>query len=610
MENTQYIFNKLNYFCLPILRVLKLFNINIFYLSLSAKTSEKKEILAAKLKKMQILPLPLEFEKKLPNDALAFYDSDPNEQIYSSNLQLLNDNQLKKISKIFCQNEDLSPILRLVLQERLWPKNGELTKIQIWKKNNINKKIIFITFESLFFLKPINYQLKMNIVYIPLDLISMLLEILKLFSYSFLRLKFKKTGKLKVKNTDEKKIIFVLHKGTTYANLYDKKLFYSEDENSPFNQKKIIHLDYFNSNIADNLRCLKINLKSKLKIKYFIKIIINFLKHIYIVKNRKNLLGLLLILNEYRKFLIFLNHLEKLKNVKGAIIDYDILCSKALIIAFKFLKISTYAAQERFIHPHFTSFANVVVDNYFAVSTFAADTLKKSKYNYIKTILPYGQWRSDEFKKIKKDDMPDEVLEAKNKGKKIITALGYQCSDTWFDSNVDIITNWSCNRSFIEDMIKLSEELKNTQIILRYKNLEWLKLPYFADLIKKINEKKNLIISTNYKAFFHSYKLCKNSDLIIAKHTSIADECLSYKYPVLFYDYGHNYIGNIVSTFNYKSSAIICNNYQQLLFKAKSHLEDNENTLNQEIEKVHTDFFQTEGKGLVKNKIFNILNRI
>ena len=109
-----------------------------------------------------------------------------NDQIYSNNLQLLNDNQLKKISKIFNQNEDLSPILRLVLQERLCSKNQKLVKIQIWKKNHINNKIIFITFESLFFLKALNYNLKPHIVYIPLDLISLPLKILKLFSYSFL----------------------------------------------------------------------------------------------------------------------------------------------------------------------------------------------------------------------------------------------------------------------------------------------------------------------------------------------------------------------------------------------------------------------------------------
>ena len=129
--------------------------------------------------------------------------------------------------------------------------------------------------------------------------------------------------------------------------------------------------------------------------------------------------------------------------------------------------------------------------------------------------------------------------------------------------------------------------------------------------IRKLNtEKENLIISTNYKVPFHSYKLCKNSDLIIAKHTSLVDECLSYKYPVLIHDYSHNYISHISITFDYKNSPIICHNYQQLFLKVKSHLENNENMLNQDIEKAHTDFFQTEGEGLVKNKIFNILNRI
>ena len=48
------------------------------------------------------------------------------------------------------------------------------------------------------------------------------------------------------------------------------------------------------------------------------------------------------------------------------------------------------------------------------------------------------------------------------------------------------------------------------------------------------------MISNNYEEFRYSYKLCANADLIIAKHTSLADECLAKGIPVIFHEYTHN----------------------------------------------------------------------
>ena len=52
----------------------------------------------------------------------------------------------------------------------------------------------------------------------------------------------------------------------------------------------------------------------------------------------------------------------------------------------------------------------------------------------------------------------------------------------------------------------------------------------------KINNQEDITISTNYKQSFYSYKLCAHADLVISKHTSLADECLVCEIPVLFYE--------------------------------------------------------------------------
>ena len=73
-------------------------------------------------------------------------------------------------------------------------------------------------------------------------------------------------------------------------------------------------------------------------------------------------------------------------------------------------------------------------------------------------------------------------------------------------------------------------------------------------ILTKINNCENIIISNNYKESYYSYKLCANADLIIAKHTSIADECLSNEIPVLFHEYTHNMKKLVVVFPNYLSS--------------------------------------------------------
>ena len=117
--------------------------------------------------------------------------------------------------------------------------------------------------------------------------------------------------------------------------------------------------------------------------------------------------------------------------------------------------------------------------------------------------------------------------------------------NNWFESYTKPVLNWTAHINFLEDIVKLSRHLNDTFIILRHKNIEWITNTYFKSILNKINDCENIVMSINYKEPFYSYKLCANADLIIAKHTSLADECLSHEIPVLFHDYTHNLKKNI-----------------------------------------------------------------
>ena len=145
---------------------------------------------------------------------------------------------------------------------------------------------------------------------------------------------------------------------------------------------------------------------------------------------------------------------------------------------------------------------------------------------------------------------------------------------------------------------------------MRYKGLDWMTNSYFKEILNKINACENVMISDNYKEANHAYKLCANADLIIAKHTSIADECLASEIPVLFHEYTHNTKNYIPDTFDYLSSKLVCHNFDDLLERSKSLLFNNSSQLKNEISTLNKTIYNVKEKGNVKNKIIKQLENL
>ena len=393
--------------------------------------------------------------------------------------------------------------------------------------------------------------------------------------------------------------------------MYEKTLYYSHEKKSSLHKNNILHLDYDNySTPEENLNwvCLKKVQISKNKI--LSKTLLVVLKTFFLIRSWSEFLGWLFCIREYYTYLKFCEVIKKFKSLKIALIDYDILCPKALLLALEKYKIKTIATQERFIHTFFHRSANVFIDTYYVVSEFAAEYIKKSKYYEIKNIIPVGFYRSD-YLSLYKKNIPKEIYEAKQSGKKIIIALGYTSPHNWFESSTSSPhTNWTSQINFLNDIIKLSKLLKNTFIVLRYKEMGWLTNNFFKEIFKKINDCENIIISDNYKEPNYAYKLCANADLVIAKHTSLADECLTKEIPLLFHDYSHNCEKIMSKIFNYSSSDIMCFNFEQLLERSKSLLFDSFSKLKDEITQLNKTIYYVNKKENIKNKIIGQLQKL
>ena len=130
-------------------------------------------------------------------------------------------------------------------------------------------------------------------------------------------------------------------------------------------------------------------------------------------------------------------------------------------------------------------------------------------------------------------------------------------------------------------------------------------------IINKVNNCKNIVISNNYKEANYAYKLCANADLIIAKHTSIGDECLASEIPVLFHEYTHNMKKIFLVFPNYLPSELICYNFDELYQKSKSFLFSSSNKLKDEIKKLNKTIYLVNEKKNIKNKILeNLENQL
>jgi hypothetical protein len=604
-----------------ILKILKYLGFEVFYLHIDASLDVKKRsAIAEKLKKNNIFPIPIEFQKKISsNVSFSLCNIDPNEIAYKKNMEILPDHILKKYSRLFSISEKKVKKLRLLVQDFISFQQLNVSgHIGIWAGLNPEKKIIYVSFKFKCFY---NSDTGKNIfkIIIPLNIFLLVKKlVLKLNLFTPNEKYIQEHVASETNNNQEisnKEVAFLLHRGLTFGtekyNLYEKNLYYSGDINSPLNKNNILHLEYTDCPKPKGDICwLSLDKIKFSKINIIFKTIIGSVKTLYLIRGCKTFLGWILIMNQYYYYNKYCEIIKNFKNLKIAIIDYEALCPKTLIFAFEKNNIKTIATQERFIHTFFKSFVNVTLDTYYASSEFTANYMKKSKYHDIKNIIAIGQYRSDYIPLYKQKNIPEEIFRAKNNGKKIIILLGYTSSNYWFDSYYQTVLSWSAQLHFLEDALRLSKNLKNTHLILRYKSLHWTNNLYYKNIFNRINDSENITLSDNYKEKCYSYKLCANADLIIAKQTSIADECLAHEIPVLFHDYTHN-MQNIASdAFDYSPSGIVCYNFEELLEKSKSILFDSSSKLKEEISKLNKEIYHVEDKGNIKKKISNQLENI
>jgi hypothetical protein len=586
----------------------------VYYLKLSSssKTDEEKEKQRVlRLKSRGILPLPL---ADLPRyQGISDIEIDPEMKAFSRTLEISSLKLLHGFKGLFPRNTNIEKKLQIAVHSTVsLQQMYVVAKINIWARVNPDKKNLLIDFSLKGLLNP---KLAPNVrqVIVPLSIFEKGLRVFfELLHTSLLSLQasfsLKKESRIPndshAREFNSSRVAFVTHQGLKYGNIFQKDLFYSTRTDSELHPERLLHIDYSGvPNPSEKIKwvCLGNQKQSLFMHIYFA--LIALCKGIPHIRHIRHIFGLIILTRFYVGYRSYSSKLDKYPDLKIALIDYDVLCPKDLILAFEEKGIITIATQERFVSAFGKLFTSTIIKYYLCNSPLTAEALLKNPITCVDYYIPVGQYRTDKLLE-RKRATPPQILKAPiAKGRKIITALGYHTQMEWHNSQVDLLINWKTHQQFLDDMIQLSNDIPDIFIILRYKNVDWMSLPIFNEIIQKINSSENIIISTDYSKDFFSYDICAHSDLVIAKYTSLADECLSVGIPVLFHEYTHNTERILADVFDYNPAKIMCFNYQELLERAKIVINGKPNTMIQDYEYLKNVVYGGLSDGRVKERI-------
>jgi hypothetical protein len=377
--------------------------------------------------------------------------------------------------------------------------------------------------------------------------------------------------------TITQQVLFFPHKSIFYGKLFRKDYFYSEDLKSAFHLTNIHHIE-----IGDTRKEWDIpeNAGEYGSVNYTIfsgvrginkKVIISGLKFMpvfYMALNNSQLrffekikLTLLLWIM-HTTFIHYRQLLKPYSHAKIAIIGYDILFSKGCSLALESYGIKTIAALERMASVFYER-VPTIMNVYFVGSEYCVEQMKKNLTIHADRYIPVGQARVDllhKYSYLKAHDLVPGMKE----DQKLVVALNFHSVADPEVNRLQPFISWESNKVFFNDIIELAQMYPEMFFLFRGKDCFWVDMPAFSGVMEKIASIENVAVDTDFDTLERSYMLCSSGDLIIARHTSLADEAYAYGKQVIVHDYSHNSNRIVGGVFNYLDSGLFVRNKESL----------------------------------------------
>ena len=413
------------------------------------------------------------------------------------------------------------------------------------------------------------------------------------------------------------KVAFFPHQGVFYGTLFMKDHFYNEDSESPFFKSRILHValrekalsrlpsiicsnNYYAENNIPHIDSSDLSRSISKLLEDCIKLLtrLNFKVLADIYKYGLNFMLMALIV--YCKLRYYCSIVSPLKNLKVALVGYDVLFPCELSVALSLSGVKVCASQER-MHTAFWPMAYLILDYYFVAGEVVME--RGFKNSYIGKCVPVGLVRVDNIFEYERKNIFDEKYDVIKKTRKLVLALDYHMPEDEYD-NIDRPIDMAKLRKFYNNLINLALEFPSLHIVIKGKSTKSYESPFIADIVEKINSIENINIELDLEKY-NPYYISEKADLTIACYTSLADELLAAGRKVIFYeisDYLKIY-------FDYDNLPIIVYDYEAL----KHHVQDflNGIYLNAEnISKLKNEFYSNCFHGNVRKQIRSTLGTL
>ena len=385
--------------------------------------------------------------------------------------------------------------------------------------------------------------------------------------------RFKKNeNKSNTHDASDFKICFFPHKGVDNLN-YKKNYFYSNNKDNPFYYSKILHFEWSQLDIPNNSPTAKFYKEKDIKVLFWnilirktnffkINFLLLFLKVFFsLIKSRVDFENIIAICSIFYRVEENKIKLSYFKNLKVALVGYEILFPQPLAVACRLKKINLVAVQERTLSTAYGY--QFLLDKYFITGPQSKKDLENrldKKMEIIETGLIKTKQNLEEAKEIK--------IDPSNNFKLKCLVMDYHSVGDWYVNGRDFIGNWKKNLNFYKVISSLAKNNKEILFLIKGKNYFWLKINFFKDIIKDLNNLDNVKILDDINEWTPS-NCIKNTDFGIALMTSLADEMIVSGKPVIiferddfpscFLDYGPDVISKDLKDLNYKVDAIKSN---------------------------------------------------
>jgi len=406
------------------------------------------------------------------------------------------------------------------------------------------------------------------------------------------------------------KVLFFPHKGISPSNITEDDQYYDADPESPLHKTKIQHVELMTAISPSEMPSLLSNYQSHgIKAAFVKSERASFSRLIEILNTLFRAFPKVVLSNEIAicasltisRIEVFKTAFEPYKNSQIAILGYDSLFPKAAIIALQSFGIKVVACQERISHIYM-KFGVPILDTYFTHGNIVNDLVKRNPYSYVKKLVISGDPKKEKISKFSSAAKQEKHVKYSSY-KKVCLVFDYHSQTDPFKNAKNLATSWSSNALFYHAIECLAQGHPNTMFIIRGKNNDWLEIPALENTKKAFEKLENVLIDDNHDIVDRAYILAAMADIVVARYTSLVDQCLAEEIPVLVYEPTANGSPAISSFHNYQPYPIMSYTEDDLLERFRAIVDDNRFMDKELFEEMRKNYYEVPGNGQVSSQI-------